>query len=62
LGTHLALHFKACQGAERNYYAEAIDRNIEYLARLVDIEPERRLDFLKRGGVVEKVQAMTGEG
>jgi hypothetical protein len=56
------LHFKACQGAERNYYAEAIDRNIEYLARLVDIEPERRLDFLKRGGVVEKVQAMTGEG
>lgn len=62
LGTHLALHFKACQGAERNYYAEAIDRNIEYLARLVDIEPERRLEFLKRGGVVEKVLEMTGEG
>lgn len=62
LGKHLALHFKACQGSERNFYAESIDRNIEYLARLVHMEPERRLDFLKRGGVVEKVLALKGEG
>lgn len=61
LGRHLALHFREYQGVERNFYMEAIDRNLDYLERLVQIDQERRLDFLKRGGVVEKVLSMKGD-
>jgi hypothetical protein len=54
-------HFGQQQGAERNFYAESIERNLDYLERVVKMERQRRLDFLKRGGVVEQVLALKGE-
>jgi len=57
----LALHFEAYQGSDRNFYTESIDRNLDYLNRVVQVEPEGRLDFLKRGGIVEKVLEMKGD-
>lgn len=62
MSIHLMQHFGQQQGAERNFYTESIERNLDYLERVVQLERQRRLDFLKRGGVVEKVLAMTGEG
>ncbi len=56
----LTQHFSEQQGAARNFYAESIERNLEYLERVIRIERERRLDFLKRGGVVEQVLEMKG--
>ena len=53
-------HFSEQQGIDRNFYTESIDRNLGYLERVVQIERQRRLDFLKRGGVVEKVLEMNG--
>jgi hypothetical protein len=58
---HLMQHFGLQQGAERNFYAESIERNLEYLERVTKMERQRRLDYLKRGGVVEQVLAMKGE-
>lgn len=55
LSVCLARHFDAQQGADRNFYQESIDRNLEFLDRVVKIEREHRLERLKRGGVVEKV-------
>ncbi|MCE9570793.1 MAG: hypothetical protein K8R10_12490 [Rhodocyclales bacterium] len=60
LSSHLARHFKAEQDTARNFYTESIDRNIDYLGHVVKMERERRLDCLKRGGVVEKVLEMQG--
>lgn len=55
LSTHLTQHFGQQLGTERNFYQESIDRNLEYLGRLVKTDRAHRLDFLKRGSVVEKV-------
>jgi hypothetical protein len=55
LSTHLAQHFGHQLGAERNFYQESIDRNLEYLDRVVKTDREHRFEHLKRGGVVEKV-------
>jgi hypothetical protein len=54
LAPYLALHFKQDQGIERNFYLESIERNLDYLARVVKEAPERRYDLLKRGGIVER--------
>jgi hypothetical protein len=54
LAPYLALHFKQDQGVERNYYLESIERNLDYLARVVKEAPERRYTLLKRGGIVER--------
>lgn len=56
----LARHFGKQQGAERNFYQESIDRNLDYLDRVVKTEREHRLERLKRGGVVEKVLELKG--
>ena len=56
----LARHFARQQGAERNYYQESIDRNLDYLDRVVKTERERRFKKLKRGGVVKKVLELGG--
>jgi hypothetical protein len=54
----LARHFGDQAGAERNFYQESIDRNLEYLDRVVKVEREHRLERLRRGHVVEKVLDM----
>ena len=58
LSVCLARHFDAQQGKDRNFYHESIDRNLEYLDRVVKIEREHRLERLKRGGVVENLQKL----
>lgn len=60
LSGHLARHFSQQRGAERNFYFESIERNLDYLERVVRLERQKRLDCLKRGGVVDKVLAMKG--
>lgn len=58
---HLTRHFNQQQGRERNFYIESIDRNLEYLQHVIKIDPKRRLDSLKRGGVVEQVLELKGD-
>ncbi len=55
LSVHLAQHFGELTGAERNFYQESIDRNLDYLNRVVETDREHRLERLRRGHVVEKV-------
>ncbi|MDP1981914.1 MAG: hypothetical protein Q8K23_05185 [Sulfuritalea sp.] len=55
LSVNLAQHFGRQLGAERNFYQESIERNLDYLERVVKTDREHRLEHLKRGGVVEKV-------
>ena len=58
LSMHLKKHFSQQNDADRNFYMESIDRNLDYLDRVVRMERQHRLEFLKRGGVVEKVREM----
>jgi len=58
LSAHLKKHFGQEQDADRDFYMESIDRNLGYLDRVVRMERQHRLEFLKRGGVVEKVREM----
>lgn len=53
LTSFLTPHFDQARGVRRNFYAESVDRNLDYLASLVKEERARRLDRLKRGGIVE---------
>ena len=61
LSPHLLQHFSQQQGADRNFYTESIDRNLDYLECVIKVERQSRLDGLKRGGGVEKVLAMKGK-
>ncbi|MCK9381889.1 MAG: HD domain-containing protein [Sulfuritalea sp.] len=61
LSKHLTQHFNQQQGADRNFYMESIERNLDYLERVIKIERQHRLESLKRGGVVEKVLQMNGK-
>ncbi|MDP3511654.1 MAG: hypothetical protein Q8S20_02800 [Sulfuritalea sp.] len=58
LSTHLARHFGQQTGAQRNFYQESIERNLDYLEQVVNTERKQRLNRLKRGGVVEKLRGM----
>jgi len=61
LAPQLVRHFDKVRGVRRNYYIESIGRNIDYLSRLVREERSRRLELLKRGGIVEKAIGMLEE-
>ena len=61
LSPHLLQHFSQQQGADRNFYTESIDRNLDYLECVIKVERQSRLDGLKRGGGIEKVLAMKGK-
>lgn len=54
LAPHLTKHFDQTRGVTRNYYLESIDRNLDYLGNLVKEGRQRRLDRLKRGGIVDR--------
>ena len=56
----LTRHFGKQLGAERNFYQESIDRNLDYLDCVVKTGRERRFERLKRGGVVERVLELGG--
>jgi hypothetical protein len=56
---HLAHHFLDMSGQDRNFYAESIDRNLAYLDRMITESRAKRLDMLKRGGVVDQLKEGT---
>ncbi|MDD4929306.1 MAG: HD domain-containing protein [Gallionella sp.] len=56
----LALHFKDWYGVERNYYIEAIEKNIAYLDKITSLQDVNHLSMLKRGGIVEKTEPLVG--
>jgi hypothetical protein len=60
LSVCLSRHFARQQGAERNFYQESIDRNLDYLDSVVKTERGHRFEKLKRGGVVEKIVELKG--
>ena len=60
MSVNLARHFGQQLGVGRNFYQESIDRNLDYLSRVVKTEREHRLEFLRRGHVVEKVLDLKG--
>lgn len=58
LHTLLKYHFKEWFGVERDYYLDSITSNIDYLARVVQLNEADYLLMLKRGGIVEKLKGM----
>jgi hypothetical protein len=54
LSTYLTQHFDKTRQVRRNYYVESVGRNLSYLDSLLRDNPERRLDRLKRGGIVDR--------
>ena len=54
----LSLHFKDTLGVENNYYLESIEKNIEYLSKVISLNEAEYLSMLKRGGIVEKSQSI----
>ena len=57
---NLTHHFKEVMGVENNYYLESIEKNIAYLEKVVALNEAEYLSMLKRGGIVEKSQAIAG--
>ena len=55
----LALHFKEAFGVEENFYLESIEKNIDYLEKVIVNNETEYLTMLKRGGIVEKFNSIT---
>lgn len=55
---NLSFHFKDVMGVENNYYLESIEKNIAYLSKVIALNEAEYLSMLKRGGIVEKSQAI----
>lgn len=51
-------HFKDWFGIAHNYYLESIHKNMDYLARIIQLNEAEYLTLLKRGGIVEKMKSM----
>jgi hypothetical protein len=60
--TKLTYHFKDWFGVERNYYLESIEKNIAYLDKVTPLNEAKYLSMLKRGGIVEKTEALVTSG
>ena len=52
--TKLSFHFKDTFSVENNYYLESIEKNIDYLSKVISLNEAECLAMLKRGGIVEK--------
>ncbi len=50
----LEFHFKETMGVENNYYLESIEKNMDYLAKVITHNEAELSSMLKRHGVVEK--------
>lgn len=57
LTPYLARHFERVEGVARNRYQESIDKNLAYLERILGEAQGRRIQLLKRGGIVERALA-----
>lgn len=51
-------HFKDMMGVDNNYYLESIEKNMDYLSKIVAHSEEELLTMLKRNGVVEKTRKL----
>jgi hypothetical protein len=54
----LSFHFQDMMGVETNYYLESIEKNMAYLSIVVEHNDSQYLSMLKRGGIVQKSQAI----
>jgi len=53
--TKLVFYFKDWFGIERNFYMEAIEKNIAYLSKLALLDEREHLSMLRRAGIADKV-------
>lgn len=54
-------HFLGTLGEDRNFYMESIRKNLEYLARIVDMDEAECFNHLRRGGIISKYLAEQSE-
>ena len=54
----LADHFKKVMGVYRNYYMEAIDKNLEYLSKVIASGEDNYQAMLRRHGITEKANRL----
>ena len=54
----LSLHFRESLGIEKNYYLDSIEKNIDYLSKVIALNEAEYLSMLKRGGIVEQSRAI----
>lgn len=52
----LAFHFKDWFGIDRNFYMEAIEKNIKYLSKLTLLDENVQLSMLRRGRIAERIR------
>jgi len=57
----LAFHFKDRYGVDKNYYLDAIEKNIAYLTKIIKLSEEKHLAMLKRGGIVKKSEILLAQ-
>ncbi len=62
VNTFMISHLTARWGVTTNLYTEAIERQKEYLKKILAIPDADPRDFLNRYGMVDKVRALHGEG
>ncbi len=48
---NLSLHFKETVRIGKNYYIESIEKNIDYLSKVIALDETEYLSMLKRGGI-----------
>lgn len=54
INARLSLYFKDWYGVETNYYLESIEKNLDYLSKVMLADDDSRLSMLKRGGIVSR--------
>ena len=50
---NLNLHFRAVHGIDKNYYLESIEKNIDYLSKVIALDETEYLSLLKRRGFID---------
>lgn len=50
---NLNLHFRAVHGIDKNYYLESIEKNIDYLSKVIALDETEYLSMLKRRGFID---------
>jgi hypothetical protein len=56
--TKLTNHFKSTLGAEKNYYMTAINKNMEYLSKVIARGEDQYQAMLRRHGITEKANRL----
>lgn len=55
---YLSLHFMVFLGVDNNFYIEAIEKNIDYLTKIISLDETEYLSMLKRGGIVANAHSL----